>query len=94
MENEKHHVQSFFSLGLILVILLTLTLITVLVTEINFGIFSVAVALVIASIKGFIVLAHFMHLKYEGLFLKLIVAMVFLLYGLVIVITFIDYLFR
>ena len=35
-----------------------------------------------------------MHLKYENLFLKLMVTGVFVLYGLVILITFVDYYFR
>jgi hypothetical protein len=35
-----------------------------------------------------------MHLKFENLFLKLIVIGVFILYALVIIITFIDYLLR
>jgi cytochrome c oxidase subunit 4 len=35
-----------------------------------------------------------MHLKYESLFIKLMVGGVFLLFALVVIITFIDYLFR
>lgn len=94
MEHEKHHIQSFFSHGVILVLLLALTAITVWVTNIHFGKFSIGVALIIASVKAFIVLSYFMHLKYEGKFIKWIVAVVFLVYGLVIVITLFDYLLR
>jgi len=78
----------------VLVILLTLTTISVLVTGIHLGPVTVAVALVIASIKVAIVITQFMHLRFENLFLKLAVSGVFTLFALVILITFIDYFFR
>ena len=94
MENEKHHISDYYQLGLILVVLLTLTLISVLITGINFGAFSVGVALLVATIKVAIVIIWFMHLKFESLFMKLMVSGVFLLFALVVGITFIDYLLR
>lgn len=95
MKDDKHpHITSYNQHGIILVILLVLTFITVAVTEIHFSTFSVGVALIIASVKGGTVLTYFMHLKHEKLFLKVIVASVFLLYALVIVLTFVDYLLR
>lgn len=94
MTEKQHHLSSYTQHAIVLIILLILTFITVAVTEIHFSTFSVGVALLIASAKGFTVLSYFMHLKYENRFLKLIVAGIFLLYALVIVITFIDYLFR
>jgi len=45
-------------------------------------------------VKGSTVLIYFMHLKYEKRFLQIIVAGIFVVYALVIVITFIDYLLR
>lgn len=95
MENEKsHHIQSYFTLGTVLTILLALTTLTVIVAGLHLGAFSVAAALLVASVKAFIVLSFFMHLKYESLFIRLMVAGVFLLFAIVIVITFIDYLTR
>jgi cytochrome c oxidase subunit IV len=94
MEHEKNHISSYFLNGVVLVILLTLTTLTILVTEIHLGPLTVAVALLIASMKGYIVLTYFMHLKYESLFLKLMVGGVFLLFAVVIVITLIDYALR
>lgn len=94
-QEEKHeHVTEYSVHGIILVVLLVLTFITVFVANINFGIFSVAVALLVASIKGTTVISYFMHLKHENRFMQLIVAGVFLLYALVLVITFFDYSFR
>jgi cytochrome c oxidase subunit IV len=94
MTQEEVHISSYFSHAIVLVLLLTLTTISVLVTGWHLGALTVAVALVIASIKAGTVITYFMHMKFESLFLKLIVAGVFLLYALVIIITFIDYLLR
>ena len=94
MKQGEVHISSYFSHGIVLVILLVLTTISVLVTGWHLGALTVAVALVIASVKVFTVLTYFMHLKSESLFLKLLVTGVFVLYGLVIIITFIDYLLR
>ena len=94
MENSEKHITPYSLLAKILVILLTLTFITVAITGIHLGPLTVAVALIIASVKVALVLIYFMHLKYESRFLQLMVSGVFLLFALVIVITFIDYLLR
>ncbi len=94
MKDEKKHISTYRSLVTVLVILLALTTISVLITGIHLGPVTVAVALVIASIKVAIVITQFMHLRFENLFLKLAVSGVFTLFALVILITFIDYFFR
>lgn len=94
-DEEVHvHISSYTQHALVLIGLLVLTLFTVLVANLDLGAFAYAGALVIASIKVFVVLSYFMHLKYESLFVKLMVGGVFLLFALVIIITFIDYLLR
>ena len=94
MENKEKHITPYGLFARVLITLLILTTISVLVTEIHFGALSVAVALTIASIKVSLVLIYFMHLKWENTFLRIMVAGVFLIFALVIVFTFIDYLFR
>ena len=94
MEQEKHVIQSYRQLAYVLLALLCLTALTVFIAGLHLGAFSVGAALIIASVKVFIVISFFMHLKYESLFIKLIVSGVFLLFALVVIITFIDYLFR
>jgi cytochrome c oxidase subunit 4 len=93
MSNQTH-ISEYRSLGKVLVTLLILTFITIFVTEFDLQAWNVTIALVIACVKVFLVITYFMHLKYESFLFKLLVGMVFLLYFLVIVITFIDYLFR
>ncbi len=94
MKDEKQHISSYASLTVVLIILLTLTTISVLITGIHLGPVTVAVALLIASVKVAIVITQFMHLRFENMFLKLAVSGVFTLFALVILITFIDYFFR
>jgi len=94
MKDTNAHISGYRELALILLGLLFLTFISVLITELHFGAFSVFVALAIASVKVYLVLLFFMHLKFESLLLKLMVGMVFMLFALVVIITFFDYLFR
>ena len=94
MKNEEVHISSYTSHALVLIALLTLTAISVLVTGWHLGAATVAVALLIASIKVTTVITYFMHVKFESLFLKLLISGVFVIYALVIIITFIDYFLR
>jgi cytochrome c oxidase subunit IV len=94
MEHEEKHISSYFSNAVILVILLILTTISVTVTGWHLGPFTVAVALLIASVKVATVIMNFMHVKFESRFIKYMIAGVFVMYALVIIITFIDYFLR
>lgn len=94
MKNEETHISSYTSHAIVLIALLLLTAISVLVTGFHLGPFSVAVALIIASVKVRTVISYFMHIRFESLFMKLMVTAVFVIFGLVIIITFIDYLLR
>jgi len=94
MEHHENHVTSYLTHGRVLVALLTLTFITIAVTGIHLGALTVAGALLIACVKGYVVLTYFMHLKHESLLLKILVAMVFVLFAIIVLITFIDYAFR
>lgn len=94
MKHEEKHISNYSSLIIVLTVLLSLTALSVWFTGFHFGSVAVLIALVIAGIKVRTVITYFMHLKYENLFLKLMVTGVFVLYGLVIIITFVDYYFR
>lgn len=94
MKHDEKHISSYSSLAVVLTILLALTTISVLATGFHLGPFTVAVALVIACTKVAIVLTQFMHLRFENLFLRLAVTGVFVMFALVVIITFVDYYFR
>ncbi len=94
LSNEKHHIVPYRVYVLVLIGLIALTLSSIGITSINLGQYTVVGALVFAVIKTFLVLTFFMHLKYDKLYIKLMVAFVFAVFVVTIVITFLDYLYR
>ena len=94
MKNHDDHISSYMLNWTVLLVLLMLTTISILAIKFHLGAYTVALALILASIKVTIVLTYFMHLKFENLILRLMVGGVFLLFAIIIVITFIDYYFR
>lgn len=94
MSDNTHHITPYRTLVIILFILLLLTFVTVEITSIHLGALTVTAALLIAGVKGYFVLAYFMHLKHESTLLRILVALVFVLFAIIVIITFIDYAFR
>ena len=94
MANNTTHTTEYRVLARVLLVLMFLTFLTISVTSYHLAAFSVTIALLIAGVKGFLVLTYFMHLKYESLLLRILVAMVFVLYAVIVLITFIDYAYR
>jgi cytochrome c oxidase subunit 4 len=94
MENEKHHIVPYTTYLLILAGLLVLTGVSVAVTQINLGTVTVTIALLIAAVKSSLVLSIFMHLKFDNKMYAFMAIGVILLIGVLIFITFLDYLYR
>lgn len=94
MENEKQHAVPYRVYVYILIVLIVFTFMSIGITQINLGAYSVLGALIFAMIKSFLVLTYFMHLKFDTLFLRLSVLSIFILLLVVIVITFLDYFYR
>lgn len=95
MENEhKHHIVPYKTYLVILAILISLTFLSVAVTSIELGVLTVTTALVIAAIKGSLVLRYFMHLKFDQRIYGIMATGVILLIFVVIFVTFLDYLYR
>ena len=94
MEHEKTHIIPYRSLLYVLAGLITLTLISVTLTQISLGTLTVVIALLIAAIKSSFVLRIFMHLKFENKMFSRAVTGVILLLCAVITITLLDYLNR
>ncbi len=93
--NQHHtHITPYKTLITVLLVLLALTVVTIEITSFNLHFWNIAVALLIAGIKGYLVLSYFMHLKYESRLIKILVRMIIALLVIIIVITYIDYLFR
>jgi cytochrome c oxidase subunit 4 len=94
MANNVSHITDYRVLGRVLLVLMFLTFLTITVTSFNLGALSVTIALLIAGIKVFMVLSYFMHLKHENRFLRVLVGVVFVLFAVIVLITFIDYAYR
>ena len=94
MSNEKNHIVPYRVYLIILAALITFTLLSVEITSVNLGQYTVVGALIFACLKSYLVLTYFMHLKYDKLYIKLMVAFVFAVFVVTIIITFLDYLYR
>jgi cytochrome c oxidase subunit IV len=90
----KHKIVPYRVYFLILLALVTLTFISIGITTIHLGKWTVAGALILASVKTFLVLTYFMHLKFDKPYIRIMVGFVFTIFVVVIIITFLDYLYR
>jgi cytochrome c oxidase subunit 4 len=73
--------------------LLVLTGVTVTVSGINFGAFTIAAALIIASVKSYLVLTIFMHLRLEMKAFRVFVVVALLFIVISFILLFADYSF-
>ena len=94
MEQEKQHIVTYRTYVYVLLVLIALTIISVAVTSIELGPLTVTVALVLASVKGVLVLTYFMHLKFDHKIFAIMVIGIFAIIIVVILITFLDYYYR
>ena len=92
--SDTHHIVPYRTYALILLALLVLTGTSVAVTQIELTRWSTIVALLLASTKSAIVLAIFMHLKFDQMVYKVMALFVLMVIIAVIVLTFFDYGFR
>jgi len=87
---QKHNYGIYI---LVWLALLILTALTVTVSGINFGAITVATALVIASVKSYLVLTVFMHLRSEMRAFRLFVVVALCFIIICFVLLFADYSF-
>jgi len=92
--DEKPHIVPYRTSLLVLLALLAFTFISIGVTSYDLGPVTVLTALLLATFKTILVLTYFMHLKWDVKMFGILVAAVLALIGVVIFITFLDYLFR
>jgi cytochrome c oxidase subunit IV len=92
-EHEQHGTGYRLN-TLVWIDLLILTVITVRIAFFDLQNLTVVVALLVASVKTYLVGAFFMHLKFESKMLNIFIGLVALVFVLVMVILFSDYLFR
>ena len=91
-EHETHTVSYKFNI-LVWIDLLIFTLITIEIAQFDFQALTVVVALLVASIKTYLVATYFMHLKFENKFMQWMVIGVAVLFIAVLIFLFTDYLY-
>lgn len=92
--NDHQHSIGYGKLTGIWVLLLALTALTVGITRIELGGYKVLAALVIACAKAGLVIAIFMHMRYEGKLLRWLLFLVLVTLAIFIGFTFFDVLYR
>ena len=94
IEKCEHHIISYSKLTAVWLVLLTLTGLTVLITRVELGGYKVLGALAIACLKSGLVIAFFMHMKYEGRLLRWLLFLTLATLAIFIGFTFFDVLYR
>ena len=95
-QNQEQHLEHSPSYGVYILVwlaLMALTAITVAVAGINFGGLTIATALIIASVKTYLVLTVFMHLRTESATFRIFVFVAILFLVISFVLLFSDYSF-
>lgn len=93
--NDSHdHIISYSRLTVVWLGLLVLTGLTIWVSRLDLGVNRVWGALAIASLKSGLVIAFFMHMKYEGKLLRWLLFVALLTLAIFIGFTFFDILYR
>lgn len=88
---NKVHAPNYGTYVLVWLSLLTLTAATTIFAGINFGAFTITLALIIACTKSYLVLTEFMHLKTESKAFKIFVVVAILFLVICLVLLFSDY---
>ncbi len=94
MNDQSHHIVSYGKLTSIWLSLLALTALTVGITRLDLGGYKVLGALTIACLKSGLVIAFFMHMKYEGRLLRWLLFLALITLAIFISLTFLDVLYR
>lgn len=94
LQMGHHHVSTTQQFVTVLVALLILTGITVGASRINFGSANMLIAMVIACIKASLVIAFFMHVKWDTAINKIVFLSSFLFLSLLFIFTLSDALTR
>jgi cytochrome c oxidase subunit 4 len=94
MQNEKNHITENIVYIKTWVVMLLLTALNLTVATVTHRKWIAGVIVLISVIQAAIALNWFMHLRWDNRLFRVLVIGVFLLYAVVLVITFIDYSFR
>lgn len=90
LQMGHHHVSSAALFARVLVALLILTVLTVVASRFDFGSANMLIAMAVASVKASLVIAFFMHVKWDTAINKIVFLSSFLFLSLLFVFTLAD----
>jgi cytochrome c oxidase subunit 4 len=93
-EHAEHHILGPVAYSIIFGTLLCLTGVTVAAAYVPMGVLNPVVALLIATIKGMVVILWFMHVKFQSRLIKMTVGAGFFTFFVLIMMTMSDYISR
>ena len=88
--NGEHHLMSLKTHYAVIGALFCLTVITVAVAQFDFGVLNVFIALGVATVKAYFVLAYFMHLKWDSVMNRVLIGSSFFFLALLAIFVFLD----
>ncbi|MEE4255459.1 MAG: cytochrome C oxidase subunit IV family protein [Bacteroidales bacterium] len=94
MSEHATHIVPYKSNVLIWIDLLILTFVTIEIAQFNFHDLTVVIALLVASMKTYLVGYFFMHLKFENIMFRIFVGIMAFVFISFMAILFFDYSFR
>ena len=95
MSNDHdQHIVPLKTYLFILLALITFTLLSIAITKIDLGPLAVAGALFFAVLKSTLIVVYFMHLKFEHRMYAIFGSIVMFTFFIVIILTFLDYMFQ
>ncbi len=89
--HEQPHEVGYGVFVLVWLALLCFTAITVSAAGVHLGKWNVVVALAIATVKVFLVLSFFMHLRYESKLFRLMFGLSVMILAIILGLTFVDW---
>lgn len=94
MQNENSHQSGYGLYVIVWLALIALTSLTVTVAGIDFGSYTLFIAMTIAAIKSALVIYFFMHIKYEEPIFKFFILVSGMTLLVIFILTFSDFSFR
>ncbi len=92
--NETHHIVPYKVYVYIWAALVILTGITVGASYANLSHVAILTAILIATVKGSLVLMYFMHIRFERPIFTVMILATLITYGIFVGLTFTDYFYR
>ena len=94
VSEHSEHIVSYKLFAIVWGVLMILTGVTVAAAQVDLGPLNIWVALAIASVKSGLVVAFFMHMKYEQPLFKICLMAALVILAIFIGLTFFDVLYR